>query len=149
MSHPVRTLLVLAVLCLVSAPAAAGVGGGVIWTDLGGGLSGSTTPNLEMSGELTDDEPAIALITDAAPAQRLFLIIGSEAANTPFMGGVLVPSADLLPFTGFPSFGGSLQISITSSGLPSGSEIYVQVWVSDPGGPAGASATNAWQAVLP
>ena len=146
MSQSLRNPLALLALLVAAAPALAG--GGVVWTDLGGGLPGSTTPQLTLSGDFTEEAPALADVTGGPGAGRAFLFMGSSNASTPFLGGVLVPSTDLLGPFAIPTVGGAVQVAITAVGFPPGFEVYLQVWMYDPGGVQGASATNAWQGVL-
>lgn len=111
--------------------------------DLGAGLAGAGgEPRLDLSGTLAAGAPTKLTISNAAPASSSFLIIGLSAIQFPTLGGVLVPSPDVL--VGLPTGTGSLSFVIGwPAGLPTGTQVYLQAWIQDPTGPFGATATNA------
>jgi len=143
--HAFHTSLALAALLCLSTPVHAGEG--VVWTELGDELAGANgAPEMVMSGELSDEDPGIATISNLPANRRTFLFVGTVAANMPFKGGVLVPDTSLGPPAAFSSSDGEVVLSITVVGLPPGADLYFQTWVNDPTGPEGGTATNAWKA---
>lgn len=134
-------------------PAALNVLGNIVqgfWTNLGNGLSGLLgVPDLAASGPLTEGSLVELTLTNAFPVGPTNLIAGLAQINAPFKGGVLVPSPDILVL-GLPVFVGKSEFSFTfPAGVPSGTELIFQHWVSDPSGPSGFSASNAMMATSP
>jgi len=121
------------------------------WTDLGDGLAGTTgTPALLGSGPLISGTPVSLSLTNGLAFASAWLVVGFSEISTPFKGGVLVPSPDLL-FAGLP-LNGSGSLLLTSSwpaGIPSGALTAWQYWIPDAAGPVGFAASNAVRAVTP
>lgn len=118
---------------------------GSFWADLGNALPGTTTPNLVGSGDLTGGSQVTISLTNALPNSSAALIVGLSALNLfPFYGGTLVPSPQIVVL-GLPTgAGGGFQIpAVVPPALPPGISVYIQYWITDPGGPAGLSASNA------
>lgn len=121
------------------------------WGNLGNGLAGTLgVPLLVGSGTLVDGESTTLLLTQALPSGSSYLVLGLTDSSTPFKGGVLVPSPDVV-FNGIPiDRGGSLSLSFPwPSGLPAGQDTYWQHWIPDPAGPAGFAASNAISGTTP
>ena len=115
------------------------------WDDLGFGLAGSSgVPSLEGKGSLAAGA-GITLISTGSPAATIgYLFVGFDRIDAPFKGGVVVPAfvpplGMMLPFsTGF--------VGVSSqwpAALPAGFEVFLQVWMAEPGTPTGVCASNA------
>jgi len=120
------------------------------WLDLGDALAGGPgTPALLLSGPLTPGSMGALALSDALPSSTAFLVAGLSLLQAPLKGGVLVPSADLI--LTFPLSGaGTLDFPFTwPLGLPPGVPTYYQIWVQDPAGPVGFSASNGIQGTTP
>lgn len=116
--------------------------------DLGNGLAGSTSPLLTGSGSLASGGNFSLTMTALPAATTAYLIVGNATLFAPFMGGILVPTIDLV--IPLPTGSGTVVIPATTPpGIPSGVSIYVQAWIPDAGGPVGLSATNALQCKFP
>ena len=77
-------------------------------------------------------------------------VLGLAQLSAPFKGGVLVPSPDLIvgpvPLDGV----GSLSTTFAwPAGLPTGTELFWQTWISDVAGPIGFAATNGLRSTTP
>ncbi|RKY21315.1 MAG: hypothetical protein DRQ55_04850 [Planctomycetota bacterium] len=114
-----------------------------VWQDLGHSLAGGPgTPALIMSGPLTGGSQVDLALSDALPSSAAFLVVGFSLLEAPLKGGVLVPSADLL-VTLSTTPAGTLGFSFAwPTGVPAGLPTYIQVWIQDPAGPKGFSASN-------
>jgi hypothetical protein len=122
------------------------------WSDDGPGLAGtgSLVPALSGSGTLQPHSPGALQLLDAKPLSPCWLIVGVSKLSAPFKGGTFVPSP-LLVVPLATNAQGSLTLPWTDwpAGLPPGSKLWFQVWVADPGGPAGYAASNGLRAVMP
>lgn len=119
------------------------------WTDLGRGLAGTAgIPLIRGSGELVAGAPVTLDLTDAAPLAPTLLVLGNDRIDLPLFGGTLVPSIDLVDTSWFTDANGEWQLQDTwPSGVPSGDDFFVQVWVADRGAPrklAGSNALRLW-----
>ena len=95
----------------------------------GGSLAGGGTITLTMGNAL-----------ESAPA---WLVVGISNLSLPIHGGVLVPSPDLV-VASVTSPTGSIQVAGTMPfGVPFGTDLYFQWWISDPAGPFDFAASNA------
>jgi hypothetical protein len=121
------------------------------WTDLGNGLAGiNGVPILVSDGDLLGGDPASITLTAAAPNASAVLIIGLNAIDLPFKGGVMVPAPDLLLLGLLTTGSGDLVLSGTwPVGLPTGFQVFLQYWISDAIGPSGFSASNGLSATQP
>ncbi|HVQ26236.1 MAG TPA: PKD domain-containing protein [Planctomycetota bacterium] len=125
--------------------------GSTQWTDLVLGLAGFTgTPGLAGSGTLVGSTPVGLHLSGARPTAPVVVVIGFSAINAPFKGGTLVPAPDILLF-GFTSNAlGLLNLGGTwPGGIPSGTQIWFQEWITDPAGPLGFAASNGLRATTP
>jgi hypothetical protein len=68
---------------------------------------------------------------------------------TPFKGGVLVPSADIVNAPLTTDEQGDLVITGPWPDGLSGTAVFMQTWLQDPAAPAGWSASNALSAKTP
>ncbi len=120
------------------------------WTDLGAGLAGSAgVPALGGSGSLAGGDVARLTLTGAAGPTTVAVFGGFTRVDLPLSGGVLVPSPDVVRF--FPvGAAGVLELAaVWPVGVPTGTEVYFQIWVADAGGPFGLAASNAVVGVTP
>lgn len=119
--------------------------------NLGLGLAGAGgVPVLAGSGSLVTGGVVSLNLTGAAANAASGLFVGLTRVDVPFKGGVLVPAPDIL-ITGFNTGGGGgLQIdAVWPSGLPSGFDLFTQIWTVDAGGPVGFAASNGLKLTTP
>jgi len=117
------------------------------WTALGLGKPGSQgTPVLDGSGPLSPQSDNHLDLGGANPSSSATLVAGLGQLDAPFKGGTLVPAPLwLLPLATDAS--GELSLPfVMPAGLPSGTSIYLQFWISDPSASANLSASNGLQA---
>ncbi|MEZ5963181.1 MAG: hypothetical protein R3F56_04965 [Planctomycetota bacterium] len=116
-----------------------------VWRSLEGALAGSQgPPRLLGVGAPVGANPVRLDVSDGVANAPAWLVVGLARVNLPILGGVLVPSPDLvlggLSLTG----GGDLSLPLTwPRGLSSGFEVTFQVWLADVAAPRGFAATNA------
>jgi len=118
------------------------------WISLGNGLAGSfDVPFLWGTGALEPDAPVTVMLSAAQPGVAGSLVIGASTLSTPFHGGVLVPSPDVIvPVV--PDDSGNWAATFR---WPVGASepLTLQAWFPDAGSRSGFSASNALQAGLP
>ncbi len=122
------------------------------WVDVGGALPGSRgPPKLEGSGLLVDGDYVTLSLSSANPASPVVAIGGFSVAGAPLLGGILVPSPDVIIMNAATVDGfGQAQVSTYwPPGLPSGLDLYFQFWIPDPVGPFGYAASNGLTAQVP
>ncbi len=123
------------------------------WEDLGFGLAGTGgTPLLEGLGPLVAGQPMTIELSGAQPSAPAVLFYGFSRLDAPLYGGTLVPDfsppGNLLTVITGPS--GSLSLGTTwPAGLPAGTELFIQYWMPDAGGPFGFASSNAVKATTP
>ena len=90
-------------------------------------------------------------LSSAQPAAPVAAIGGFSVAGAPLLGGILVPTPDLLILNAatVDGYGMASLSAHWPPGLPSGVEVYFQFWVRDPVAPFGYSATNGLMAEVP
>lgn len=112
--------------------------------DVGFGLAGSNgIPQLSGTGSLVAGTPMSATLSNAVASSPMFLVVGTNTALLPFLGGTLVPTPQIVlgGFTTDPA--GSLVVSTTwPAGIPVGTTVSVQAWIADPTATAGYAASN-------
>jgi len=121
------------------------------YLEVGPGLAGvAGVPALDGLGTLVADEPFTLSLTDAAPSAPAALFVGTASLLAPFLGGVLVPTPDLL-VTGLPTdAAGALTLATDwPAGVPPGASLLLQAWIEDAAGPAGFSATPGLAVTTP
>lgn len=69
-------------------------------------------------------------------------MLGLAAANTPLLGGVLVPAPLVTVIVPIDTEGRAAYALAWPSGVPSGVPLHTQVWLLDPPQPAGVAASN-------
>ena len=120
------------------------------WTHIGlGKLGGAGVPLLAGTGTLTAASPGALDLTSAKPSAPATLILGLTPLNAPFKGGTLVPNPSLLiGLTTSP--GGAVHLPfVFPAGIPSGTALYFQFWVSDPAATVSLAASNGLKGVTP
>ena len=122
------------------------------WADLSGGLPGTDgiQPYLSGTGDLSGGSPFSVSLTGAPDGTLGILFVGTQASNTPFAGGVLVPN----PSTGFrrqriTNFAGQISFGGAVPTLPPGVQIFIQYWIQDSGAPQSFTGTNAIVGTVP
>lgn len=121
------------------------------WTDVRSALAGvSGLPQLVGIGTLIGGAPVSLGLSNARPNSTAVLVLGVSLLSAPFKGGILVPTPDLI-VAGLTTDGsGALHIDfLWPAAIPSGSMFWVQLWVIDPAGPLGFSASNGIQGTTP
>lgn len=124
------------------------------WRDEGGALApvqgARTAPALSVRGTLVPGEPVLLLLRGARPLATARLVCGLRALRIPFAGGTLVPAPDVLA-AGLPTGpDGHLALGgLWPLGIPARQVIWLQVWLTDPDGPNGYTASNALSATTP
>ena len=126
-------------------------GGTGSFIDVGNSLTGIFAPSLTGTGSLAGGGAFTLTFAGMPPLSTGYTFVDGVAINAPFKGGVLVPGTTILIVFPTPStaFGTVDFPGVMPAGLPSGVSIWVQGWVLDAGGPAGASASNGLQLVTP
>ncbi|MHC5209237.1 MAG: hypothetical protein ACYTG2_00790 [Planctomycetota bacterium] len=121
------------------------------WTDLGQGLAGTHgVPTLSGLGSLKAGATTRLTLAGALENATTTLVIGFDAIDLPFKGGVMVPRPDvLIPALSVSPAGGLLLVAPWPPGLPPGFEITFQHWIADVAGPAGFAASNGLSATTP
>ena len=122
-----------------------------LWSDLGHPLAGSTgVPFLAGDGALVAGTPVSSTLSGAKPLAPAALVMGLSPLEAPFKGGVLVPTPDVV-ITGLSTdaSGGWLFTGTWPAGVPSGSALWMQAWITDAAGPAGFAASNGVTALTP
>jgi hypothetical protein len=120
------------------------------WTDLGQGLAGTHgAPTLVGNGTLYGGDLMALTLSSALESSIAAVVVGLGEINIPFMGGVMVPSIDLLIWVPTSPTGFFETAVPWPEGAPSGSTLTFQFWVVDAAGPFGLSASNAVRATAP
>ena len=121
------------------------------WSDLGKGLEGvAGVPALDGTGSLQPGSAGSLSLAAAAPSAPAFLLAGLNQLNAAFKGGTLVPAPlIILPRPTQPDGSFAVPWLHWPNGLPAGTTLYFQAWVSDGAAVAGFSASNALVAVTP
>ncbi|HEX5012216.1 MAG TPA: PQQ-binding-like beta-propeller repeat protein [Planctomycetota bacterium] len=124
---------------------------GLPWTDVQQGLAGAAgTPELSGTGTLQAGSPVTLILAEAAPLSAAYLFAGPAEFDVPFKGGTLVPGADVLIGPLATDAQGRLVLSGTwPAGMPSGTQLWLQEWIVDAGGPKGFAASNGLRATTP
>ena len=121
------------------------------WVDVGLGLAGLTgVPQLTGTGTLVGGEAVGLVLTNAKPNSSAAVVIGFSRIDAHVKGGTLVPFPNAIVY-GLPTDGnGALVIaSVWPTGVPSGSQFWVQEWITDAAALQGVSASNGLAATTP
>jgi hypothetical protein len=122
----------------------------LVWRDLGFGLAGPNgVPGLAGSGSLLPGSPGALDLTGARANSRAYFFIGVSTAYVPLRGGTLVPNPAFPPVILPTSGAGTISIPWAAwpAAMPSCASVYLQAWIIDPAGPAGAAASNGLEAI--
>lgn len=113
-----------------------------VWRSVLGAMDGSLgSPRLEGTGSPVGTAPVSLELSGALPGAPAWLVGGLSRVDLPLLGGVLVPSLDVLVGI-LPDASGSLSVPFAWPGLPPGFDLHFQAWILDPAGPAGFAASN-------
>jgi hypothetical protein len=121
------------------------------FTDLGKSKPGTNGyPILLAAGTLQAGDPLSLALKNALPLTASTLVLGLLEANTPFKGGVMVPSVDVLvsPLT-TDATGAVTAAAPWPPGVPGGIRIYVQSWFADAGAVGGLASSTGVLVVTP
>ncbi len=110
--------------------------------DLGHGLSGDSTPHLNVWGQTHAGGLVTLSISSAAPTASGGLVVGFSQATVSFKGGVLVPSPDLIVPVGTDENGAWRIDAPLSAEIPTGVPIFLQALITDDGAPSGFAFTT-------
>jgi len=123
----------------------------VAWTDQGCALAGvSGDPLLVGSGPLSGGSANAAELSNAAPSATAGLFIALSSTPVPFKGGTLKPFPFLPPIFLNTSGSGTLSIPfVMPSGIPAGTELWVQWAIQDAAAISGVALSNAILGVTP
>jgi hypothetical protein len=122
------------------------------WCDVGLGLAGTgdIVPSLSGQGTLQVGSAGSLQLQDAQPLASTYFVVGLAPLNVPLKGGMLLPEPVLvMPFV--TGVAGDVVLSWMNwpAGVPAGTDLYFQCWISDAGGPKGFAASNGLQANTP
>ena len=119
------------------------------WIPVPGGIPGSQgQPTLAGQGTRNQVVPVRLTIGNTPAGAPGALLLGTSAINTPLLGGTIVPNPEVsLPLVGSAS---SIELDFSGlSGLPSGTEIYLQALFLDGGAVRGVSASDGLMVPVP
>lgn len=121
------------------------------WTYLAPALAGAVgAPLLHGTGSLQPGAPFSLELTHAAPSTVAYLVAGATRADLPVLGGVLIPSPDVLVGTFLTSTAGEVLLSATwPAGVPQGTSFYLQYLIYDAQAPFDYSLSNGLLGLTP
>ncbi|MHC5210900.1 MAG: hypothetical protein ACYTG2_09305 [Planctomycetota bacterium] len=122
------------------------------WTDTGFALApvGGSPPLLFGFGSLLPGTVNTLSVFQARPSAPSVMFVSIQALNVKFKGGWLIPAPDLsVLLQTSPTGEISLPFAMPQASGPSGLLIYIQLWILDPAGPNGFTATNSMRARVP
>jgi len=121
-----------------------------LWTDLGGTLTGTTTPALSGLGALVGDEQVDLAVTGGTSGGTVWMVIGLSQVAVSFKGGTLHPSPDvIIPALPLDGSGATTLSFAWVPGVPTGASFFAQGWLPDALGPVGFAATNGVEGSAP
>jgi len=117
------------------------------FTDRGASLPGRAggLPVLSGSGSFREGTTFKLSLTGALPGADATLFVGSKSIFKPFMGGTLVPDPESMIALKTDASGALSYTLSVPLGTPSNTDMFFQVWVQDPAGIRGYSASNSLQ----
>ncbi len=121
------------------------------WCDLGHALAGTGgAPALVGSGTLQPHSACALDLSNGKPSAAAVLFASLVGNPLPFKGGTLVPTPVALALNMATSPSGTIHLPFAwPAGVPSGTELYIQIGIQDAGGPAGVALSNAVQGTTP
>ncbi|MGQ0553172.1 MAG: FG-GAP-like repeat-containing protein [Planctomycetota bacterium] len=122
------------------------------WTNLGFSLAGvNGAPVLVGIGPLAAGSAGSLTLSSSARSALCILFVGGGVGATPFKQGTFVPTPVLFQLPLVTTAGGTLPLAWAAwpAGLPTGTVLSFQYWITDGAAPAGFSASNALRAVMP
>lgn len=121
------------------------------WTDLGSALAGATSiPKLVGHGDLQPGLPAALALANAAPGAPAVLALSATSMPIAVLGGMFRawPATIVLPLSTNAAGGITVEFVMPLT-MPTGSEIYAQFLIADPGAVQGVAFSNAVVGVTP
>ncbi len=120
------------------------------WADLGHALAGTAgLPKLSGGGALSAGSACALALSGARPSSAVTLVFGTSVLGAPFKGGQLVPAPlGLVVLSSDPAGSASLPF-VMPPGLPAGTTLVLQAWISDPAAVHGLSASNGLSGTTP
>lgn len=113
------------------------------WKALGTGLAGSLgEPVIQGFGELEAGLTVQVSVTNASPFSGMYLTAGMSTVNAPILGGILIPTPDVLFPLMVTNASGERHLAFPwPTGIPALADTYWQAWIVDPSGPFGVTST--------
>jgi hypothetical protein len=126
-------------------------GGDGQFIDVGNNLTGFFAPSLLADGSLAANGTFTVTFAGMPVNDLGFMFFDLTSLFVPFKGGVMVPGTAFLISFPTPVFAfDTVEFSsIMPPGVPPNTDIFVQGWFLDAGGPKGASASQGWQMITP
>jgi len=121
------------------------------WADMGQAMAGAAgAPHLSGAGTLAAGSSCSLTVAGAAHGAPATLVCGLGQLDAPFKGGTMVPDP-LLLVAGLATDGsGTLSFPfVMPAGVPSGTDLTLQLWIADATGPKGFTATNGLVGTTP
>jgi hypothetical protein len=116
------------------------------FTDLGNGLAGTFgVPALDGHGATLPGSPVSFTVSGALPQSIGLLGLGASTLYVPLLGGVLVPSPDVVVPFALDAIGAA-SVPATWPNVPPGTSLYLQAIVLDPAPIEGIAWTNGLRA---
>lgn len=127
-------------------PAGAGA-----WTDEGFALAGiAGDPVLLGDGSLLPSSGNLLALSSAAPSATSAVLAGAFSNPLPFKGGTLVPATQIVvPVVTGASGTLALPFHMPAAGVPSGTELWVQIAIQDAAAVNGVALSNAVRGLVP
>jgi hypothetical protein len=125
------------------------------WADLGSSFAGTFgAPNLCGSGTLQPNAPYSIVLGNALQNTTTILGVGALRWDAPFFGATVVPDINALSggfyLQLFTNGAGAFTVNgIWPVGIPSGTTVYLQYLIVDPGSVTGFALSNAISATAP
>jgi hypothetical protein len=118
------------------------------WSDLGHAKAGSKgLPELLGTGPLAAGSDNTLELANGHPSSAATLVVGLSQLDVPFKGGVMVPQPLLLMALATNAAGDLNLPFIWPAGVPAGTSLLFQYWISDPTASHGLSASNGLEGV--
>ena len=110
---------------------------------LGNGLPGSLGAAPEFSADMAGGPCTVSLQLLSFAQGAHVLVVGQHKLEAPFKGGVMVPVPSVLLANAFDTAQLFSYLAVDlSNPMLTGVTLYIQVWIQDPAGPYGYSASN-------